>query len=33
MTWEMVSLSDKISAKFFVPNTFRSVVAASKRVE
>lgn len=33
MMWEMVSLSDKISAKFFVPRTFRRVVAASKRVE
>lgn len=30
---EMVSRSDKISAKFFVPKTLRSVVAASKRVE
>ena len=33
MMWEIVSRSDKISAKFFVPSTFRSVVAASKRVE
>jgi hypothetical protein len=29
----MVSLSDKISAKFFVPKTLRRVVAASNRVE
>lgn len=29
----MLSLSLKISAKFFVPKTFRRVVAASKRVE
>lgn len=33
MLWEMLSLSLKISAKFFVPKTFRRVVAASKRVE
>ena len=33
IVWEMVSRSDRISAKFFVPKTLRSVVAASKRVE
>ena len=33
MTWLMVSLSDKISAKFLVPKTFLSVVAANSRVE
>lgn len=33
MLWEMLSLSLKISAKFFVPKTFLRVVAASKRVE
>ena len=33
ITWLIVSLSDKISAKCFVPNTFLSVVAASKWVE
>ena len=33
ITWLIVSLSDKISAKCFVPNTFRNVVAASKWVE
>ena len=33
MTADIVSLSDKISDSFFVPKTFRSVVAASKRVE
>ena len=33
MTWLIVSLSDKISAKFLVPRTFRSVVAAKRRVE
>ena len=29
----MVSRSERISARFLVPNTFRKVVAASKRVE
>ena len=33
MTWLIVSRSDKISAKFLVPNTFRRVVAANRRVE
>ena len=33
MTADIVSLSDKISDKFFVPRTFRNVVAASRRVE
>ncbi len=33
ITWEMVSRSDRISAKCFVPRTFRNVVAASKCVE
>jgi len=33
MVCEMVSRSDRISAKFFVPKTFRNVVAANKRVE
>ena len=33
MTWLIVSRSDRISAKFLVPNTFRRVVAASSRVE
>lgn len=33
MTWLMVSLSDKISAKCFVPKTFLRVVAANKWVE
>ena len=33
MTWLMLSRSDKISAKFFVPKTFRRVVAAKSRVE
>lgn len=33
MLCEMLSLSLKISAKFLVPSTFRSVVAASSRVE
>ena len=30
---DMVSLSDKISARFLVPRTFRNVVAASSLVE
>jgi hypothetical protein len=33
MTWLMVSRSERISAKFLVPSTFRSVVAAKRRVE
>ena len=33
MTWLIVSRSDKISARFLVPNTFRRVVAANRRVE
>lgn len=33
ITWLILSRSDKISAKFFVPNTFRRVVAARSRVE
>ncbi len=33
ITWLMVSRSDRISARFFVPRTFLSVVAASRRVE
>ncbi len=33
MTWLIDSLSERISARFFVPRTFRNVVAASKRVE
>lgn len=33
MLWEMDSRSLKISAKFFVPRTFRRVVAAKRRVE
>ena len=33
MTWLMVSLSDRISAKFLVPRTLRRVVAANSRVE
>ena len=33
MMCEMVSLSERISARFFVPKTFRSVVAANRRVE
>lgn len=33
ITWLIVSRSDRISAKFFVPRTFRKVVAASRRVE
>ena len=33
MTCEMVSLSDKISDRFFVPSTLRRVVAANRRVE
>ena len=33
MICEMVSLSERISARFFVPNTFRNVVAARRRVE
>ena len=33
MTWLIVSLSERISARFFVPNTFRNVVAARRRVE
>jgi hypothetical protein len=33
VTWLMLSRSDKISAKFFVPKTFRRVVAARSRVE
>ena len=33
MTWLIVSRSDRISAKFLVPNTFRRVVAANSRVE
>ncbi len=33
MTWLMVSRSERISARFLVPSTFRNVVAASKRVE
>ena len=31
--WDMVSRSDKISAKFLVPKTFLNVVAANNRVE
>ena len=31
--FEMDSLSDKISERFFVPSTFRSVVCANSRVE
>ena len=33
ITWLIVSLSDNISAKFLVPNTFLNVVAANNRVE
>jgi len=33
MTCEMVSRSERISARFLVPSTFRNVVAASRRVE
>ena len=33
MTWLMVSRSERISARFLVPSTFRRVVAASNRVE
>ena len=33
ITWLMVSLSDNISAKCFVPRTFLNVVAANKWVE
>ena len=33
MTWLMVSRSERISARFLVPSTFRRVVAASSRVE
>ena len=31
--FEMDSLSDKISERFFVPSTLRSVVCARRRVE
>ena len=33
MTWLMVSLSERISARFLVPSTLRRVVAANRRVE
>lgn len=33
ITFEMDSRSDRISAKFLVPNTFLRVVAARSRVE
>ena len=33
MMCEMDSLSERISARFLVPSTFRSVVAARRRVE
>lgn len=33
MVCEMDSLSERISARFLVPSTFRSVVAARRRVE
>ena len=33
MTWLIVSRSERISARCFVPSTFRSVVAASRCVE
>ena len=33
ITWLIVSRSDRISARFFVPKTFRRVVAARRRVE
>lgn len=33
MVWEMVSRSERISAKFLVPSTVRNVLAASSRVE
>jgi len=33
MLWEMPSRSDRSSARFLVPRTFRSVVWASRRVD
>ena len=33
MTWQMVSLSERISASVLVPRTFRSEVATSRLVE
>lgn len=33
MLWEMLSRSDRSSARFLVPSTFLRVVCASRRVE